>query len=124
MTNYERTKKLKKRLHCLTNHENPKSIRSMAKLLKSIKITIHRVINRDLGKVKRKKTKVHALKESHIQNRQTNARKLYEGHLAGGRDEYVLTIDEALFRVDDFNGTRSICYVRHGENVPIQWVCQ
>lgn len=96
----------------------------MAKLLKSNPTTVRRVIKRDLGKIKRKKTKVHALKPTHIENRKTNARKLYEHHLAAGRDEYVVTIDEALFRVDDCKGTRSICCTRRGENIPLQWVCE
>ena len=96
----------------------------MANLLKSNKTTIHRVITRDLDKIKRKKTKVHALKESHIKNRKTNARKMYETHLAGGKDEYVVTIDEGLFRVDNCNGERSICYMQRGENVPLGWVCE
>ena len=66
----------------------------------------------DLGKPTRNKTKVHALNARHKQNRKTNARKLYEQRVAGGRAEYLVTFDEALFFVQDCNGTRRICYTK------------
>lgn len=66
---------------------------------------------------------VHALKQSHKANRKTNYRKLYEGHLAGGRSEFVVTLDQALFFVEDCNRTRRICHTKNKKLVS-NYVCQ
>jgi hypothetical protein len=73
---------------------------------------------------KRKKVKDHTLDASQKQYRKTNCRKLYEKHLAGNMSEYAVTLDEALvyIYIDDSNGKRQICYVKHGEKVPERWV--
>jgi len=86
------------------------------KLHCSIK-TIYKIIHGDLNKFTHVKKKVHALKESHKQNRKTNSRKLYEKHLAGKKSEFVVTLDEALFYLQDVNGTRTICYTKDKEAV-------
>ena len=49
---------------------------------------------------------MHALKDSHKANRKTNARKLYEDHLAGEKSEFIVTLDEALFNLQDCSGKR------------------
>lgn len=109
---------MKKRLNDLTNQENHGSTRSVAELLKSKKTTIHRVIKKALGKIKRKKTKVHALNTGQIKNRTANVKKIYDSHPEVGRDEFVITIYEALLWVDECKGMRSISYTRPGENLP------
>jgi [histone H3]-lysine36 N-dimethyltransferase SETMAR len=120
----EHTKSIIPRLKRLSSSENPKTQRDIASRLGTSKSTINRVIKKYLGKVTRRKHPVHRLTASHMQNRKTNARKLYENHLAGDKDEYVITIDEALFKVQVSNKERKICYRRRGEKIPISWVCQ
>src|SRR5262249_50290958 len=75
-----------------------------------------------LNKKKRKKVKVHQLTPAHIQNRKTTHRKLYEKYLAGQRSEFVVTLDEAFFYIDDCHGKRRICYVKKSGNIPPNWV--
>ncbi|UYV73818.1 K02A2.6-like [Cordylochernes scorpioides] len=57
--------------------------------------TINSIIHKDLELDTRRKGKVHKLTPFHMKNRATNARKLYEEHLAGSRSEYTATLDEA-----------------------------
>ena len=64
----KRTKKLKNRVNALTSQENPKSVQSMTKPLKSNSTTIPRVIKKDFKKIKKIQTKVQALKDIHSQN--------------------------------------------------------
>ena len=63
------TKTLKNRVFAFTSQENPKSVPSITKPLKSNPTTIPRVIKRDFKKIKKNQTKVQPLKDSHIQNR-------------------------------------------------------
>ena len=86
--------------------------------------SVGRVIREDLGKVLRKKLKVHRLKPTHIANRKRNCRRLYEQHIAGDRSEFSVTLDEALFYLQDIGGERRICYVRPGEDTSDRMVWQ
>ncbi|UYV69666.1 hypothetical protein LAZ67_7000154 [Cordylochernes scorpioides] len=61
--------------------------------------TINNIIHKDLELDTRRKGKVHKLTPFHMKNRATNARKLYEEHLAGSRSEYTATLDEAWMYV-------------------------
>jgi hypothetical protein len=108
----KKTPALLRKINALTNKENPPSQNVMAKKLGISQGYVNRIIRKDLGKIVRRKVKVHRLKESHKKNRKTNCRKLYEGHLAGTRSEFVVTLDEALFFVQDCDGTRKICYTK------------
>ncbi len=54
----KRTKKLKNRVFAFTSQENPKSVQSMTKPLKSNPTTIPRVIMKDLKKIKKNQTKL------------------------------------------------------------------
>ncbi|UYV81095.1 hypothetical protein LAZ67_19002780 [Cordylochernes scorpioides] len=78
----------------------------------------------DLELDTRRKGKVHKLTPFHMKNRATNARKLYEEHLAGSRSEYTATLDEAWMYVTYCNGIRKICYIKRGNQVPDNWVHQ
>ncbi|UYV74502.1 PGBD5 [Cordylochernes scorpioides] len=69
-------------------------------------------------------SKVHKLTPFHMKNRATNARKLYEEHLAGSRSEYTATLDEAWMYVTYCNGIRKIYYIKRGNQVPDNWVHQ
>ena len=80
-----RKKALVKKVENLVNKENPKSQRNIAKLCGTSQSTIWTIIQKDLQRVTRRKIKVHSLKPSHIPNRKTTARNLYEKRLAGQR---------------------------------------
>ena len=105
----------------MTSKRNPPSLTQMSQKLKVSRRTVQRIIQR-LKKEKRKKYRVHRLSPKHIQNRKTNCRKLYEKVLAGQRSEYVVTLDEALFGLENCNGERKICYITAGQDVPEDWV--
>jgi len=107
-----------------TAKKNPPSIRSMAKSLGVSGPTIIKGIHKDLKKKVRKKSRVHVLKPRHIRIRKTTARKLYEKHLAGKKSEFMVTLDEAWFYVDNCNGSRRICYRRVDEKMPHDWVVE
>jgi hypothetical protein len=106
----------------MTAGPNPKSQRVIAKCVGVSKTSVHRIIHEDLDLLTRKKSKGHRLTSEHCKNRTTNARKLYEHHLAGGRSEYMVTLDEAYIYLDYCNGERKVCYVKRGETVPTEWL--
>lgn len=118
----KRTKEAISKIKKESEKENPISQRSMAKIIQSSTRTAGRIIHNNLGKNTKRKTRVHKLNVTQIQNRKTNSRKLYEGHLAGDKYEYMVTIDEAWIKLDYCNGKRKICYVNDGENVPNDWI--
>jgi hypothetical protein len=101
---------------------NPLSQRNIAKSLHTSFSSINRVIHNDLGEKTCRKTKVHALNAIHKANRKTNCRRLYEQHLAGGKSEYMVTLDEAWLYLDYCNGQRKICYINSGEQPPENWL--
>ena len=112
-----RSSKVIQKVALLVKKENPLSQREIAKRTGVSARTVRRIIHEDLGKVTRKKALVHVLKPKHVQNRKTNCRKLYETKLAGQKSEFAVTLDEALFYLQDCNGIRRICYVDSPEEV-------
>lgn len=117
-----RNSALRRKIDLMTKQENPPSQRQMARRLNVSARTVRRIIHEDLKKKTTRKRQVHSLQPRHIQNRKTNSRKLYERHLAGHRSQYAVTLDEALFWVQDCNGTRKICYTTSREEVE-KFVC-
>ena len=113
----KKTPALLRKIDSLVNKENPPSQNAIAKQCNITQPYVHRIIHQDLGNQVRRKPRCHQLKESHKRNRKTNSRKLYEKHLAGQRSEFVVTLDEALFFVEDCNGTRKICYTKSRKEV-------
>lgn len=117
-----RTKPLVSKVKRLATVENPPSQRKMARMCGTTLKIVNNIIHEDLDLITRRKTKVHKLNEYHMKNRKTNARKLYEKHLAGTKWQYVVTLDEAWMYLTYTNGTRKICYVKRGKNMPEEWV--
>lgn len=99
-----------------TKKESPPAQIFMANKLGVCKRTVQKIIKKYLNRVVKRKAKVHALTPKHKQNRKTNARKLYERHLAGQKSEFVVSLDEAWFYVQDCQGERKLCY--RGLNEP------
>lgn len=112
-----RTPAVIRKINLFTSKENPPTLSDLSKRCNVSRTTVLRVIHEDLGKKTFKKTKVHALKDSHRANRKSNCRKLYENHLAGQKSEFVVTLDEAWFFLNDTNGTRRICYAKKKSEV-------
>ncbi|UYV71857.1 IKK1 [Cordylochernes scorpioides] len=108
----------------LATTENPPSQRQLSRMCVTSLKTINNIIHKDLELDTRRKGKVHKLTPFHMKNRATNARKLYEEHLAGSRSEYTATLDEAWMYVTYCNGIRKICYIKRGNQVPDNWVHQ
>ncbi|UYV72543.1 hypothetical protein LAZ67_9003632 [Cordylochernes scorpioides] len=108
----------------LATTENPPSQRQLSRMCGISLKTINNIIHKDLELDTRRKGKVHKLTPFHMKNRATNARKLYEEHLAGSRSEYTATLDEAWMYVTYCNGIRKICYIKRGNQVPDNWVHQ
>ncbi|UYV79811.1 hypothetical protein LAZ67_18000762 [Cordylochernes scorpioides] len=108
----------------LATTENPPSQRQLSRMCGTSLKTINNIIHKDLELDTRRKGKVHKLTTFHMKNRATNARKLYEEHLAGSRSEYTATLDEAWMYVTYCNGIRKICYIKRGNQVPDNWVHQ
>ncbi|UYV79057.1 hypothetical protein LAZ67_17000951 [Cordylochernes scorpioides] len=106
----------------LATTENPPSQRQLSRMCGTSLKTINNIIHKDLELDTRRKGKVHKLTPFHMKNRATNARKLYEEHLAGSRSEYTATLDEAWMYVTYCNGIRKICYIKRGNQVPDNWV--
>ena len=98
-----------------TEKENPLSHNSMAQKLKCSRQSIGDIINKDLNKKLRKKTKVHSLNAKQMNQRKTVTRRLYEKYLAKNKYKYVVTLDEAWIYLSNTCGQRSIYYVRRGE---------
>ncbi|UYV61587.1 hypothetical protein LAZ67_1005417 [Cordylochernes scorpioides] len=108
----------------LATTENPPSQRQLSRMCGTSLKTINNIIHKDLELDTRRKGKVHKLTPFHMKNRATNARKLYEEHLAGSRSEYTATLDEAWMYATYCNGIRKICYIKRGNQVPDNWVHQ
>ena len=93
--------------------ENPSTQSSLATSCRISQSTVCRIIKQDLGLKKRHKAKGHKLSPRHIQERFTNARKLYEQYLSGDKWQRVVTLDEAWIYLDDTNKPRAIFYSPH-----------
>lgn len=103
---------------------NPPGQRTIAQRLGVSQKIVNTIIHKDLSATVRRKAKVHALSAAHKANRKKNARKLYEDYLAGGRSEYVVTLDEAYFYLSYCNGVRNFLYAQRGQKVPEEWLAK
>lgn len=119
----ESNRKALRRVDLLTRKENPPSQRQMQKDVGIPRTSIQRIIKR-LGKRVAFKTTVHSLNSKQMANRKTNSKKIYQKYLAGHRSEFVVTLDEAMFYIQNCNGKRKVCYVKKGEKIPENWVVQ
>lgn len=99
----------------ITQGPNPQTYTQLCKRFPMSRRSMHKIIHEDLNKTTHRKRKVHVLSESHKVNRKRTSRKLYENKLAGAKSEFVVTLDEALFYVQDANGERKICYSKDTE---------
>ncbi|OXA46652.1 Transposable element Tcb1 transposase [Folsomia candida] len=111
-----------KKIDRLTSKENPPGQRTIAKAVNLSQGHISHIIKTKLHKKIHRKRSIHVLEDSHKANRTTNSRRLYEDHLAGGKSEFVVTLDEAWFYLQDCKGDRKICYTEHREDVE-KYVC-
>ncbi|OXA42561.1 hypothetical protein Fcan01_23021 [Folsomia candida] len=97
----------------------PRSARTKRLIQKSM---IRRIIHLDLKRLTRRKH--HVLKPSHIENRKTTSRKLYEKYLSHRKFENMVILDEDWFYLTNCNRKRRICCSQKGETVPSIWVVE
>ena len=90
--------------------ENPRTQRSIANRTNTSKGTVWHIIHENWGLERRHKARGHALKERHIKERFTIARKLYENYLAGDKWQWIVSLDEVLIYLDNTNRPRKIYY--------------
>ncbi|CAG7685290.1 unnamed protein product [Allacma fusca] len=100
---------------------NPLSQRAIERKLGTSHTTVNKIIQGDLAMQTSKKHRRHTLKDRHKKNRKTNARKLYERHLAGKRSEFTMTLEETYFYIQDCSGERRIFFTndRNLEVTPV-----
>ncbi|CAG7820411.1 unnamed protein product, partial [Allacma fusca] len=91
---------------------NPLSPRDIAKKLGTSHTTVNKIIHGDLVMQTRKKHRGHTLRDSHKQNRKTNARELCERHLAGKRSDFAVNLEEAYFYIQDCSWERRIFFTK------------
>ena len=108
-----RTPRVVRNIRAAVVKENPPTQSSLATACRTSQSTVCRIIKDNLGLKKRHKAKGHKLSPRHIQERFTNARKLYEQYLAGDKWQWVVTQDEAWIYLDDTNKPRAIYYSPH-----------
>lgn len=90
--------------------ENPGTHKLIAMKTGVSRRTVGRIIKKNLGLVKRHKSRGHKLTARHIAERKTHSRKLYEEHLSGEKWKNVVTLDEAWIYLTDCNKPRAIYY--------------
>ena len=118
-----RTPAVIKRIEKMIIGEDPQPLKRIAIRLAMSRRTVGRVVHEDLGLVKRRKRKVHALNESNIENRKTNAPKLYR-RICGSRAEYSVSLDEAMFYYIPGDYTADVVYLKKGQVMPSKYVKQ
>jgi len=95
-----------KQLDKLTSESNPKTQKEMARDLGVSQPAISKAIKNKLGKITRKKLKVHSLTPKDKINRKPNSRKLLD-LLTRDQLEFVVTLDEAkMYLVKDGGHTK------------------
>ncbi|OXA48359.1 Mariner Mos1 transposase [Folsomia candida] len=95
-------RKAVKKIDLLTRKENPPFQKQIANIVGIPRTSVQRIIKRLGKRIAFKTTK----------------------YLAGDKAEYVVTLDEAMFYVQNCNGKRKVCYVKRGEKIPENWVVQ
>lgn len=107
----------------MTSKANPPSQREMSRKLGVSLTSVNRSV-KILNKKLRYKTKVHQLTSKQKENRRRVCRKFYENYLKKGNSEFVVSLDEALFSLQDVNGQRRIYYDLATEKNPSKWAYQ
>jgi HTH domain len=110
-----------KKIDRVTAKESPPSQKEIARQLQVSRRTVQRGI-KILKKTIRRKTKVHQLTDAQKKNRLRTCRNFYRNYLTRNKSEYLVSLDEALFCLQDCNGQRRIYYSTGAEKNPPKWV--
>lgn len=116
-----RTPDVVRKVRVLATGSNPATQRAIANKVGTSVHTVNTIINRDLKLQLQHKRRVHKLLASHVRERRTNCRKLYERHLAGDKWKNVVTLDEAYVYLNDCNKPRAIFYRPRGTKDFVKW---
>lgn len=108
------TRTVLKKIDLLTSKDNPLPQREVSRRVKVSQASVHRAI-KILGKKKRRKIRVHQLTEKHKKNRRRTCKNFYVNYLTNKKSEYLVSLDEALFSLQDTNGQRKVYYTTNDE---------
>ena len=112
-----------RKIDLLTSKESPPSQRQIARKVKVSQSTVKNAI-KVLKKKLRRKTRVHQLTEKHKKNRRRTCKNFYSNYLTKGKSEFVVSLDEALFSLQDVNGKRKVYYDLVNQKNPSKWAFQ
>jgi hypothetical protein len=97
--------------------DNPPTQKVMANKVGISQTTVHRVIKK-LNKRIVRKARCHILTEKHKKIRRRTCKLFHQNYLTEDKSEFVVTLDEAMFSLQDTNGRRSIYYELKTEKNP------
>jgi len=107
------------------NHQverrDPLSQRALANRFNCSLGTINKAIDESLGKVTRRKSRVHQLSDRLIRKRLSAAKEVLREEILPERMQHLVTLDESWLFLDDCNKKSPICYVDAGDHVPENW---
>ena len=98
-----------KKIKRWTAQEDPPKQRYMARLTGVSQPTVSRIVNEDLDRVCLKKPTAPKLTDAQVTQRKVHA-KPFSLLVSGGREQYILTLDEAWISLDFTNGQSPIYY--------------
>jgi len=98
-----------KKIKRWTAQEDPPKQRYMARLTRVSQPTVSRIVNEDLDRVCLKKPTAPKLTDAQVAQRKVRA-KPFSLLVSGGREQYILTLDEAWISLDFTNGQSPIYY--------------
>jgi len=111
------TKTVLRKIDLLTSKENPPSQKQISHKVKVSRSSVGKALT-ILKKKLRRKIKVHQLTENHKKNRRRTCKNFYSNYLTEDKSEFVVSLDEALFSLQDTNGCRKVYYETIGEKNP------
>ena len=104
-----RSREVIKKIKCWTAQEGPPKQRYMARLTRVSQPTVSCMVNEDLDRVDLKKPTAPKLTDAQVVQRKVRA-KPFSLFVSGGREQYILTLDEAWISLDFTNSQSPIYY--------------
>ena len=119
----KRTPEVLKRVRENFTKTNPPTQTVMSQRLGISRHCLQDCLN-DLQLKRTKKMKVFTVTDKQKANRKKNSWKLYREQLAGKKHEFVVTVDEAWFTLNEANSGSEFHYKKKGENPSSKWILQ
>ncbi len=112
-----------KKIDLLTSKENPSSQKDIGRKVKVSTMSVNNAI-KILKKKLRRKTKVHQLTPKQKKNHRVACKNFFLNYLKNDKNEFLVSLDEALFSLQDTNGSRKIYYDLDTQKNPSKWAFQ